>query len=50
MVPKRPLSGAPAEEQDKKVKKVMTLAEKVKILDRLESGACVTVLAERLRQ
>ena len=45
MGPKRPLSGASAEKQNKKVKKVMTV-EKVKILDRLESGARVTVMAK----
>ena len=43
MGPKRPLSGASAEEQDKRVKKVMTV-EKVKILLRLGSVAHVTML------
>ena len=45
MGPKRPLSCASAEEQNQKVKKVMTV-EKVKLLDRLESGARVTVLVK----
>ena len=46
--PKHPLSGPSgpcAEEQNKKVKKLIS-AEKVKILDRLESGAHVTALAK----
>ena len=44
MLLKRPLSGASAAGQNKYVKKVMTFTEKVKLLDRLESGARVTVL------
>ena len=47
MGPKRPLSGASAEKQNKKVKQVKTLAEKVKILDRLESGCTCWCVGER---